>query len=197
MSKFLHNPQCLPRPCDLMGAARTGKRTNTMPETITTGITKCTEGSCCKKYCELSPGFLNNLPADGRCNCCGKHLSELKPFSVMSEASKPGLEEVLLVKNVRPLAPLNKQLDRTLKEFFGDCLNAEDEEIAEERLIEVFGSKFADDLRSYYDASTLAISSWECLECLSLDNETFLAMCVSRESQDHGNGISVNRGEIV
>jgi len=168
-----------------------------MAETITNGITKCTEGRCCKEDCPVSPGFLNNPPADGRCNCCGKHLGELKPFSVMSEASKPGLEEVLLVQNVRPLAPLHKGLERTLDEFFGDCLNAEDEEIAEERLIEVYGSKFAADLLSYYESSTLAISSWECLECLNLDNETFLAMCVSRESQDHGNGISVNRAEIV
>ena len=164
-------------------------------ETITNGITKCTEGRCYKEYCQVSPGFLNNPPADGRCNCCRKHLSELKPFSVRSQASKPGLAEVLLVKNVRPMGPLNEELDRILEKFVGDCLTAEDQEKAEERLIEVFGAVIAYDFLEYYNSSILVLSGWECRECLDLDNDTFVHMRLSRIL--HDNGISVNRDEIV
>jgi hypothetical protein len=168
-----------------------------MSQTITNGITECTGGNCCKENCQQSPGFLNNPPADGECNCCGKHLNELIPFSVTNQASKTGLEEVLLVKNVRPMAPLNEELDRILEKFVGDCLSPEDQEKAEEKLIEVFGQEIAEDLLDYYNSSISVISSWECLECISLDTKTFMAMLLSRESQDHGNGISVNRDEIV
>ncbi len=168
-----------------------------MTVTITNGITKCAEGNRCKENCQQSPGFLNNPPADGRCNCCGKHLGELKPFSLMSPASRTGLEEVLLVKNMRPMAPLNEEMDRILERFVGDCLTADDQEKAAERLNEVFGSEIAYDLLEYYNSSILIISSWECRECLDLDAETFREMRLSRLFPDHGNSISVNCDELV
>ena len=162
-----------------------------MSQNITNGITKCAEGNCCKENCQQSPGFLNNPPADGRCNCCGKHLGELKPFSLMGQASRTGLEEVLLVKNMRPMASLNEEMDRILERFVGDCLTAEDHKKAEERLNEVFGKETAEDLLLYYNASILSTISWECRECIDLDNEAYCEMRDARHSQEPGDRISL------
>lgn len=37
---------------------------------------------------QLRPGMnINAPPSDGRCDCCGRHLSELKPFGKAVEPS--------------------------------------------------------------------------------------------------------------
>jgi hypothetical protein len=169
--------------------AQKGKRTKTMPETITNGITKCGEGSNNEERYQLFPGFSPNPPDDGRCMCCGKRLSELKPFSRIGQHSGMDIEGVLLVKKVRPTALATKEVDDILEGFCDDRLTAEDQEKAEERQIELLGKEVVDDLLVYYDSDSLLMDSWECLECIGLDDEAYRAMLASRNSQDTGDSI--------
>jgi hypothetical protein len=182
-----------------MGAAQAGKRINTMAVTITEGITKRMVGISCEEDLKLSPGFLhiNPPPADGKCDCCGKHLNELKPFSVVGHASGVDIEEALLVKKFRRMAPPDEEVDKIIEEFFGGCLNDEDEKNAEERLIEVYGKENAENLLLYVSASSCVTANWECRECMALDTESYFEMQASRYSQDHGDLIPLNRDGML
>lgn len=70
-----------------------------------------------------------------------------------------------------------------------DRLSYEYQEKAGERLVELLGKEIVDDLLVYYNFSSLFMDSWECLECIDLDDDAYLAMIASRHSQDHGDCI--------
>jgi hypothetical protein len=189
--EFLPNPKCLLQPCGLMGAAQTGKRSNAMALTITEGITKRMVAISCEEDLNLSPGFvhINAPPESGRCDCCGRHLSELKPFSLLGHPSGMYIEGALLVKNYRPSAPYDERVVRILKEFFGGRLSDEEEEKAWERLVEVYGHELAEYLLSYDCEASQVGSSWECRECVELDTEAYLKVRCDRLSQESGGHI--------
>ena len=149
-----------------------------MAVTIPNGITSRLEAINCEEDLKLSPGYLhiNPPPVDGRCDCCGKHISELKPFSVFGHTSGIDIEEALLVKTWRPMAPPDEETDRIMEEFFGGRLSDEDHKKAEQRLIEVYGKQSAEDLLLYASASSLVTASWECRECIASDTETYFKM---------------------
>ena len=146
-----------------------------MAVTITQGITSRLEAINCKEDLKLSPGYLhiNPPPLDGRCDCCGKHNSELKPFSVFGRTSGIDIEGALLVKTWRPMATPDEEVDSIMEEFFGGRPSDEDHKKAEQRLIEVYGKQNAEDLLLHASASSLLTASWECRECIALNTETY------------------------
>jgi hypothetical protein len=168
-----------------------------MSQNITNGITKCAEGSNNEERYQLFPGCLPYPPADGRCNCCGKHISDLRPFSVFGNTSGMDIKEVLLVKNVRPQIASIEEIDRILEEVFEGCRSDEDYKKAEEMLVVVFGKEDAEDLLLYANASVLVTISWECRECIALDTEVYFAMRTPRYSRDPGNFIPISRDGMV
>jgi len=55
-----------------------------------------------EKDLKLTPGLnLNPPPSDGRCQCCGRHISELKPFGDIELSRSYSTKDALLVKNFR------------------------------------------------------------------------------------------------
>jgi hypothetical protein len=157
-----------------------------MAVTITEGIAKRMVAISCEEDLKLSPKFMyiNPPPDDGRCDCCEKHLNELKPFSVTGHAWGMDIEDALLVKRGRPMGPPDEEVDRIMKEFFGSCLSDEDEKKAEERLIEVYGEEKAGKLMGSFEESHMVTTSWECRECMALDTEAYFEVKVARQSQD-------------
>jgi hypothetical protein len=93
---------------------------------------------------------INPPPADGKCDCCDKHINDLEPFSISNYSDVGDIDGALLVKRFRTMAPPNEEVDRIMKEFFGSCLSDEDEKKAEERLIEVYGKEKAKDLLYHF-----------------------------------------------
>jgi hypothetical protein len=177
-----------------------------MAVTITNGIAKCMVAISSEEDLKLSPHSLqiNPPPTDGRCDCCGKHLDELKPFSLVGHPEGVDIEEALLVKNFRPSAPPDERVDRIMYEFFGDCLSDEEEEKAEERLNEVYGHELAEYLLLYASAAGQVNSSWECRECIALDTEAYFevhsAWCSQKYGdyiQDSGDCIPINHEEMM
>ena len=49
--------------------------------------------------------WVNPPPADGRCECCGTHMSELKPFGGSGDPLVGDFTGALLVKKFRELIP--------------------------------------------------------------------------------------------
>jgi hypothetical protein len=160
-----------------------------MAVTTTTGIAKCMVAIGCEEDLKLSPKFLhiNPPPPDGRCDCCGKDLNELKPYSLVGHPCGVDIEEALLVKTFRPSAPPEERVDRVIKEFFGSHLSDEEEKRAEERLIEVYGHELAGYLLLYAGAASQVNASWECSECIALDTEAYFEVHAAWRAQNsHG-----------
>jgi hypothetical protein len=97
---------------------------------------------------------------DERCDCCGRHFSELQPFN-----RTEGNSSDYFIKNSRPFCThedeeINKALEEARKEadFEGSLIAKYGKEKAEE-LIRI------DDLLSYFYGE-----SWECRDCIILND---------------------------
>jgi hypothetical protein len=58
----------------------------------------------CEEDLKPIPGKINHNPPpeDGRCECCGKHISELTPFGGTGDPVAGDFTDALLVKKFRP-----------------------------------------------------------------------------------------------
>ena len=59
---------------------------------------------------------INPPPADGRCNCCGRHLSELKPFGKAGDPMVGDFDGALLIKKFRPDFPYDEGAEKAWDE---------------------------------------------------------------------------------
>jgi hypothetical protein len=75
-----------------------------------------------EKDLEPKPGFnINTSPADGRCDCCGRSLDELKPF--FGKAGDPLVGDfpgALLIKTFRAMALPDEEVNRIMDRFLGE-----------------------------------------------------------------------------
>jgi len=82
-------------------------------------------------------------PADGRCEGCGRHLSELKSFGKARDPLVGDFDGALLLKNFRWDAPPEEN-DKIMNEFFRGCSSREDFDKVNEKLIEIYGQEVAE-----------------------------------------------------
>ena len=123
---------------------------------------------------KLRPGInINAPPSEGRCHCCGRHLSELKPFGKAGDPLVGDFDGALLLKNFRPDAPHNEVVERIYEEFFGNCHTDQDYQKAKEKLVQKFGEKKAEYIVNWTMISGSVGSSWECRDCICLDDYEF------------------------
>ena len=59
--------------------------------------------------------IINPPPKDGRCYCCGRHISELTPFGKAGDPLVGDFDGALLVKNNRPIEPYGEQARKAWK----------------------------------------------------------------------------------
>ena len=63
------------------------------------------------------PGInLNPPPPDGRCECCGRYISELKPYGGPGDPLVGDFTGAYLVKRFRPGAPYDEEAETARKE---------------------------------------------------------------------------------
>ena len=115
------------------------------------------------------PGInLNAPPEDDRCDCCGRHISELKPYGGPGDPLVGDFTGALLIKKFRPDGPYDEEAEKAFEE-------------AEKRywrddfdhplgwLIDKYGKEKTMEM---YDAICLNGSvgeSWECRDCVVLN----------------------------
>ena len=58
---------------------------------------------------------INPPPEDGRCDCCGRHISELTPFGKAGDPLVGDFDGELLVKKFRPVGPYNEKAEQAFK----------------------------------------------------------------------------------
>ena len=107
---------------------------------------------------------INPPPSDRRCECCGKLADELKPFGKAGDPLVGDFDGAKLVKSFRNLFPHIKELDKQIKELKSQK-GWDNLELANKELY--------DKLSFYTQAITTISSSWECRDCIILDDEEY------------------------
>jgi len=110
---------------------------------------------------------INPPPSNNCCECCGRHVREIKPFD-RDKANTSGVG-ALLVKNFRFMAPSKV---KGVVELTPDVLN-ENGDVDDDKLIAKYGKVKVD---QFYLAEQLAWSttpSWECRDCFTLPDDEY------------------------
>ncbi len=119
---------------------------------------------------------------DGRCDCCGKHISELKPFGGPGDPLEGDFTESLLVKTYRPLGPYVEEAEKALREaeryYKSDGFDNEFE-----WMIDKYGGKKGEELSAADFYHHKVLSFWECRDCVVLDMDEYF------EKSGYVNGI--------
>lgn len=118
--------------------------------------------------------LINPPPRDRRCECCGRHVSELKPFGKAGDPLVGDFDGVLLLKNFRSMSVANAKL-RDMQKVWKDLFvaNAEDFCATDRAMIEKYGKE---KIEEFYFADQLCntvSASWECRDCFVLDDEEY------------------------
>ena len=146
-----------------------GININPMPmDTMVTSIRNL--GSISKEEdLKVRPGInLNPPPSDGRCDGCGRLLSQLKPFGKAGDPLVGDFDGALLVKKYRAFAPRTTFYETIWDEFFRNCSTASDFQKAEEKLAQKYVGKNANNIIGYIEAASFVSASWECRDCIVL-----------------------------
>jgi hypothetical protein len=117
---------------------------------------------------------INPPPADGKCDCCGRHISELEPFGKAGDPLVGDFEGALLIKKWRPAGPYDEEAEKAL--FQADkCLSdaGRKGEDPIHWMVKVYGKEKGEKL--YWSAMAYAAtgSSWECRDCAVLDEDEY------------------------
>ena len=111
---------------------------------------------------------INPPPKDRRCECCGKAISELKPFGKEGDPLNGNFDGSLLVKTFRSMAPEIK--DEEFLKFQEDHEKYED---FYQEVIDRFGKDEAERLFAQDQLSSTVGASWECRDCIVLSSEKY------------------------
>ena len=113
--------------------------------------------------------FLNPPPEDGKCQCCGKHISQLKPFGKAGKSKKKGyFDDALLIKNFRSEGPYNEEAEATMEEA-----NKQAPEDPRGWLMAKYGNEKGESLYSIAEAHSWVVKSWECRDCIGLNEDEY------------------------
>jgi hypothetical protein len=116
---------------------------------------------------------INPPPRDGKCDCCGRHISELKPFGAPGDDLPWGkFTGAYLVKRPRPLMPYCEEVDRAFLEA-QKCYEKDGFKNAEGWLINKYGKEEGEWITFASQAQGTIGSSWECRDCILLNDEEY------------------------
>jgi len=105
---------------------------------------------------------INPAPANARCECCRRHVSELKPFGGPGDPLVGDFRGALLVKKWRTIAPqLTEEQIEELRQKHGDE-SAE----AQEQL------------------QNTVEPSWECRDCIVLSGDEYFRVINQKRSSN-------------
>ena len=114
--------------------------------------------------------IINGPPSDGRCNVCGRHISELKPFGGPGDPLVGDFSGELLVKTFRPDGPYDPEAEEAWERAQKET-NMEDDPLP--WFIETYGEGKGKTLYYVGQLQGGASKSWECRDCIVLDDDGF------------------------
>lgn len=116
--------------------------------------------------------YINPPPETGCCQCCGRHISELKPFGKAGDPLIGDFEGASLVKKWRPMGPYDEEAEEAMNEA-QKCYQKDGYEDALEWMIDKFGKENGEKLHLIAECYACTGSSWECRDCICLDNDEY------------------------
>lgn len=121
----------------------------------------------CEEDLKWKPGviYINGPPTDGRCECCGKHISQLEPYD------KPGFYKgAYLIKTFRRFGSYNEEAENAMEEAEIE----HPEENPRVWLMNRYGNERGYALYIMAEAYSCIESSWECKDCVILSDDDYL-----------------------
>ena len=108
--------------------------------------------------------YINPPPSDKKCEKCGIHISELKPFGVAGDPLVGDFNGQILLKTYRSMyeGPPIEKYETILNELIFD--NEEKNNINE--LYLKYGKENVEDAFVYSQMSDTLSASWECRNCI-------------------------------
>jgi hypothetical protein len=121
---------------------------------------------------KLRQGINVNPPFDDRCDCCGRHIRELKPFGKAGDPLIGDFNGEVLVKKWRPTGPYDKEAEMatTEAEKYYEETGCKD---PLEWLIKKYGKQKGEKLDYLKSLYSQMGSSWECRDCIVLDTDEY------------------------
>ncbi len=105
--------------------------------------------------------YIYGPPIDGRCECCGKHISELQPSDVDGY-----FKGAYLIKHFRKDGPYNEEAEKAVAE----ARKNHDSDVGMRNwLMNEYGAEKGMKLYKIADAHAWISVSWECKDCVALN----------------------------
>ena len=118
----------------------------------------------------------NPQPADGECECCGKHFLIPQPPVLIGCPATEAQYVALLVKTWRPIFS-RSELDRIIGEWIDVCYGEVGTQQAAEMLLGVFKRR---QVEEFFGLEAV----WSCAECASLDTDSYFKSISWDEEED-------------
>jgi hypothetical protein len=119
------------------------------------------------------PGININPPdEDGRCDCCGRHISELEPFGGPGDPLVGDFTGAYLVKGYRSDGPYVEEVEKAWEEAL-KCYEVDGFDHPDSWLINKFGEEEAMAIVFAVELYNQVGSSWECRDCAVLDEDEY------------------------
>jgi hypothetical protein len=114
----------------------------------------------------------NPLSEDRRCDCCWRHISELKPFGGPGDPLVGDFTGALLVKGWRSAGTYNEEAENAMAEA-ARCYEADGFDDILDWMINKYGKEKAEAMYWALQAHGCVGSSWECRDCMVLDMDEY------------------------
>jgi hypothetical protein len=119
--------------------------------------------------------IFNPPPADRKCECCRRHIRELQPFD---ETHGEHCNGKYLIRTFRRDAPYNEEAERAVDEAEEHCTEIDGGPY--EWMIAKYGKKKGEILYVLGQASSTSGASWECRDCIILDEDKYFEKLYSQ-----------------
>jgi len=114
--------------------------------------------------------------SDWECDCCGRPISELEPFSLEWNRESGAFDAIYLGRQYRRMCPYDEEAEkaeRIYNEFHWEGETYEDSLKADKKMIEKYGEKKVEEVSFLVQAATSFDKSWECRDCGVLNERDY------------------------
>jgi hypothetical protein len=115
---------------------------------------------------------INSPPWEEICDCCGRHISELKPFGGPGDPLVGDFTGALLIKKYRWMGPYHEGAEKIFREA-KKRYKDEGYKNVYEYLEYEYGPEDAEEIDSLICLSHTVDKSWECRNCAVLDHDEY------------------------
>lgn len=113
-------------------------------------------------------------PEEETCFCCGRPVSQLKPYDRKDLCLELRFKPVFLLSRYRPVAPkLGKKAQELYDRLFGKHKASDNNNTGNDALIEYYRREDIEELRSLKGYSEYYFEEWLCCECIELSNSEY------------------------